>query len=99
MNQVQRRLVIEMLAVHRPYQRDVVNDLAEMRHQIRDFHAAFAPTRKLVGRRHHAADLVGELDLRHDVSRRRAAGMLLEQRLVIEQINLARAAVHEEMND
>ena len=52
-----------------------------------------------VGRRHQAANFVGELDLIDDIARRRRAGVLLQHRLAVEQVNLAGAAVHEEVDD
>ena len=99
MQQVKRRRVIEVLAIHGPDQRNIIDHLAKVRQHVGDFHAAFAAAGEAVGRRHQAANFVGELDLIDDIARRRRAGVLLQHRLAVEQVNLAGAAVHEEVDD
>ena len=99
MEQVKRRLVVEVLAMHRAHQRDVVGYLGQAGQQLGKLHSAAAVSRELVGRREEAADLVREFDLVEDIARRFGAGVLRQHRFRIKQVDLARPAILEQMDD
>ena len=99
LHQIDRRLMIEVLAVHGPDERHIVADRAQLRHQLRHLHAGLAVALELERRGHHHADLAGELDLAEDVAARRFPRVFLERGLGVEQIHLAGSAIHEQVDD
>ena len=99
MHQEQRRLVVEVTAVHRSDQRHIVDVLGEVRHDLRDIHAALAVFLKLERRRQQALRLVGRCNVRRHLAHGHLTGVLLERRLGVKQVYLTRPAVHEEVND
>ena len=89
-----------MLAVHGTDQRDVVDALGQVRQQLGDLHAALAGALELVGRGKQRAGVLAVRKMAKLSSLLGAVpARLCQRRLGIEQVHLAGAAVHEQMND
>jgi hypothetical protein len=94
--------VIELRRMQRPDDRDVVGGLRGVRQQLRDFGAAGAVTREAVRRPEELRRPLDEresLAFREELVGNRAAVVLLQRRLVIEEIDLRRRASHEQIDD
>ena len=70
-----------------------------MGQQLGKLHSAPAMSREAEWRRQQAADLIREFDLVEDIARRFGAGVLRQHRFRIKQIDLARPAILEKMDD
>src|SRR6266850_845251 len=85
--------------VHGPDQRHLVGVFCRVWQKFGNFQTALSMLRELEGRRHKAARLANGSDFRRQVAAWTLAGVFLERRLVIEEVNLAGTAVHEKLND
>ena len=85
--------------VHRADEGDVVHHAGEVRHHLRDPRAALAVPGELERAAHQGAGVLDELDFARDLVEVRLAVVLVERRLGVEQVHLAGAAVHEQMDD
>ena len=99
-----RRVVVDRLGVHRADEAEVVDDLGGVRQQLADPRAACAVLREFEERagqrqRRLVARHAGEpLALAHGVGQLLAVP-LVEQRLVVEHLQLRRPAGHEQVDD
>ena len=93
--------VVELVGVARADQADVVDDFRQMRQGLGEFEAALAVAGELELRPQHGGVGADEgVALTADDRRReRLAFHLGELRLVVEQIELARRAGHEQVDD
>ena len=93
------RLVVEMGPVHGANQGDVVHAGRQVGQQLRQLHAGLPVSGEAIGRGQESARLGGRGDVRGQVSVGYGSGIFLEQRLGVEEIDLAGPPVHEEVND
>ena len=73
--------------------------VGEVRHRVGDPRAALAVPGELERAAHDRAGALDDLDLAGDLVEVALAVLLVEHRLGVEQVHLARAAVHEQMDD
>ena len=99
MDFVQRRLVREVRGIERADQRDVIDLLGKVRQGIGNPHAALAALGKLERAFHQRPGRFGKLDFAGDLREVILPVPLVELVLGIEQVHLARAAVHEQVDD
>ena len=99
MDLVERVVVVRMIRPHRIDQADVVGHLRKMGQRVRHPHAGLPMPLKLVLPPHDHTDVGGVAvpDL-FDITGKRLAVILPQERLRIEEIHLARATVHEELD-
>ena len=98
MNHVESRFVILGFGEHRPDQRDVVRARANVRQQFRELEARLAMSSELVRRRQNARVLLRAHCDGRQVSTWRLPRVLGQLRLRVEEIDLAWAPVHEELD-
>jgi hypothetical protein len=91
--------VREVGGVHRADESDVIDLAGQVRHGIGHPHAALAMLSELERAAHQCAGATRVLDFAGDLAEVRVAVVLVEHRLRIEQVHLAGAAVHEQMDD
>ena len=91
-----RLLVIAMLREHRANDGDLVRVLRDVRQRLGELGAALAVLAKA---KRALEQVAGDAFIVGDLSGRRLAVVAIEHRLGVEQIDLARPAVHEELDD
>ena len=93
--------MVELIGVHRLDEADVIDDLRQVRQHLRQFRPALAVLGELEARPEHGriGPDEGVALAADDRRRHRLAFELRQLRLVVEQIELARRAGHEQMND
>ena len=99
MDDEQRRLVREVRRVHGPDDGHIVDVFRRVRQKLGNFYPGFAVPGEFEWRRHQATGFANGPDLGREVAAGWLAGILLERGLVIEQVDLAGTAIHEELND
>ncbi len=89
--------VIKLRRVHGPDDGHVISDLREVRHELTKFRARFAVLLKLEGRAHERGVALNKCValILHDFFGDRLAVVLTEDRLGIEEIDMARRTGHE----
>ena len=93
--------MIELLAVHRPHERDVVDTRAQMRQQIRQLHPALAVAAKRSRTAHQLGALLldeRKLDLIQNRLGHRLAVEFVQFRLLIEEVHLTWTTFHKEVD-
>ena len=98
LNQIHRRLVRNVRGVEGANERDVIDVPRQVGQCVRHPHAALAVTRKLEGAAHERAGVLDVLDLARNLVGISLAVVRIERGLGIEQIHLARPAIHEQVD-
>src|SRR5262245_23588938 len=88
-----------MLAIHGSDDDDVIDTFGEMREKLGNLDPRLSMLGELEWRGQEAAHLICKFNLVDDVPRGGRTRKLAQHRLGIKQVDLAGAAVHEEMDD
>src|SRR5438046_5010099 len=93
--------MVERVRGHRFYNGNVIENVSEVRECLGDFRAALAvPVKFELGREQGRIGLYERVLLAHDhFFGNWLAVIFLQRRFVVEQVELARRAAHEEVND
>ena len=99
MHDKQRGFVGDVGREHGPDHRDIVYLLRQVRHHLRHLGTRFTPLGELERGRHQTAGFPHCSNFTGQVSAGRLTGKFLQGGFGIQQIHLARSAVHEQLND
>ncbi len=98
-DEVDGRLVGQVRRVHGADERQVVHHAGQVRHHLGDPGATPAVSGELERAAHQRPGVLDELDLPGDLVEVGLAVVFVERRLGVEQVHLARPAVHEQVDD